>query len=556
MRVIENNMLFTRLQDVKTALEGAEVFKKRKVGETKQIPYSFVFYTLQRFLENNTLEDELLDAVTEGSGDNGIDILYIEEDGNDITVHVFQVKYKEEKNLSKTIGENEVSSFLDKVQKIFIEADPHVPVSNGLLQKQIDRFYEISREASNVKIKLYFATNGADLNGQEKDTINRFINKHSPTIDGYHVLCDYDFYIDKSDVEIETVTLDVDNEKISNSQEMLSYIVTTSAYQIAILYEKFKDRILEKNVRKLLKGKINKQIAESLQKNPKMFWYKNNGLSIVCRRVQPKSIAGRLSFDMDNPYIVNGGQTTKTIYNLFSKIDRNNDDEVAIFHDAKILVRIYQTTDVDVINSIVLGTNSQNKITVADLKSLHPNVRKIKQYFNDNDVILVTKRDSEIKLSSRSITAEFLLQVYWAIFGGEPHKSKASKSKLVDDLYDEVYGADNTYKDLYTSYLIYEDVKKKIQLISNYEIKDHGLYSVLYAMVKIFPKLKAGYDKNISASAFEATIRVIEDVINKEKQNPLFSAHNFFKSHKSTQLIRRACEPVPSSDELNLFSYK
>ncbi len=76
------------------------------------------------------------------------------------------------------------------------------------------------------------------------------------------------------------------------------------------------DRIYEKNVRRFLgvKGKINKAISKTLQDNPERFGLYNNGVTIV---VEDFDITDDGVIQLEEPYIVNGCQTTRSIWEVF-----------------------------------------------------------------------------------------------------------------------------------------------------------------------------------------------------------------------------------------------
>ena len=75
------------------------------------------------------------------------------------------------------------------------------------------------------------------------------------------------------------------------------------------------DQIYERNVRKFLgnRRKINKGIAETLNENPEKFGLYNNGITIVVSSYERDSGDGTI-YNVNDPYIVNGCQTTKTIW--------------------------------------------------------------------------------------------------------------------------------------------------------------------------------------------------------------------------------------------------
>lgn len=97
------------------------------------------------------------------------------------------------------------------------------------------------------------------------------------------------------------------------------YLAIINGNILAALYDEYRDRLLEKNVRSFLqvKGAVNKGIRDTLRDEPEMFLAYNNGISVTAESVeivrnenQKPSI--RKIRDMQ---IVNGGQTTASIFN-------------------------------------------------------------------------------------------------------------------------------------------------------------------------------------------------------------------------------------------------
>ena len=380
MKSLENNILLNKLTSLKQQLIDLNVFEERNINpeSEKALTFSFVVYSLQRFLSNNDVND-IIDMITDGGDDCDIDICQIDtEQEGEINLNLFQAKFKNEQNLDKTIGANEVDKFLNHVRQIFIEANTENLSMNLYLKNKYTEFQDIIRNYSysDVHINLYFVTNGADINEQEKNKLKNFQSQHN-IINSYKIFNEYDFFVNdrrkvgKKEISVYGNTLPI-NFGIN------AYIANIKAYELAKLFDECGEILLDRNVRRLLKSEINKNISYSLINDPKMFWYKNNGISIVCKNVEPIKEMGEEKLILEDPYIINGGQTTKTLYNLFKGLP---EEDKQPFYEAYVMVRVYQTTDEDKTSAIIYGTNNQNKITLFDLKSGNENLKKIKGYF-------------------------------------------------------------------------------------------------------------------------------------------------------------------------------
>ena len=109
----------------------------------------------------------------------------------------------------------------------------------------------------------------------------------------------------------------------SASTEILHIGATTLPDMFAFMQDyKLKsgdlDLLYEKNVRKFLgnKRKVNKGIENTLEKSPERFGLYNNGITIVAEKLSQSGV-GELT--LVNPFIVNGCQTTRSIWSVLQR---------------------------------------------------------------------------------------------------------------------------------------------------------------------------------------------------------------------------------------------
>jgi len=142
------------------------------------------------------------------------------------------------------------------------------------------------------------------------------------------------------------------------------------------VYERYGARLLEANVRSFLSyaGKVNKGIRETLRNAPSRFMAYNNGIVIVADQVgleDLKESGAALSW-LKGMQIVNGGQTTATIY--FTKRRDPETDLSKVRIPAKIIV-LNRGTDEEseeLIASISRFANTQNAVRTSDLSANKP----------------------------------------------------------------------------------------------------------------------------------------------------------------------------------------
>ncbi len=168
----------------------------------------------------------------------------------------------------------------------------------------------------------------------------------------------------------------------STSDKYSVYLAIISGELLASLYDEFRDRLLEKNVRSFLqvKGAVNKGIRDTLRDEPDMFLAYNNGISVTAESVEIiRDENGKPSIRaIRDMQIVNGGQTTASIFNA------HHDKKIAadlskVFVQMKLSV-ITSPDDMDeIVPRISAFANTQNKVQVADFSANDPYHRRIEE---------------------------------------------------------------------------------------------------------------------------------------------------------------------------------
>ena len=149
--------------------------------------------------------------------------------------------------------------------------------------------------------------------------------------------------------------------------EYRTFLTFFSGALLANLYGEYGPRLLEKNVRSFLqaKGKINKGIRQTILKEPERFLAYNNGISATAERVDLEEASGGLRrlVRARDFQIVNGGQTTASIFHTFRK-DKANLDGLTV--QVKLTVLGDPAQVEEFVPLISQYANSQNKVTAAD----------------------------------------------------------------------------------------------------------------------------------------------------------------------------------------------
>ena len=202
------------------------------------------------------------------------------------------------------------------------------------------------------------------------------------------------------------------------------------------------DMLYEKNVRKFLgnRRKVNRGIETTLLTKPERFGLYNNGITIVVQQFerQPNNI----EYELTEPFVVNGCQTTRTIWDvLYRKLEAGGTGENPDLEAWKrsvgkgiVVIKIVKVgiRGDELLKETTKFTNSQNAVSDKDFLALESDFQKwSKSMASQYNVFLeiqrggwdsqkaYQKQNPDTKQFSESVNAFDLLKVYGAAWLGE-----------------------------------------------------------------------------------------------------------------------------------------
>lgn len=162
--------------------------------------------------------------------------------------------------------------------------------------------------------------------------------------------------------------------------ELESYLTVIPGDWLAEIYDLYGGRLLEQNVRTFLQASrgVNKGIRRTILEEPQMFFAYNNGISATAAKADFTELGGQVVLNLlENLQIVNGGQTTASIFNVMKRDKAENLDKVRV----QMKLSVVRSDLVDaIVPKISLYANSQNKVSDADFFSNHPFHRRIENF--------------------------------------------------------------------------------------------------------------------------------------------------------------------------------
>lgn len=449
-----------------------------------------------------------------GFTDEGIDAVYINED--EFEINIFNFKFREKFNQEKQQSKDEVilsSKFLSVLKtenntlsgplKIF--AKQIIDLYNSTTEWKTN-FFIISNENKELNANDKNLKDFADLFdvniecvGLDKITtimlpkhrnVSAIINLPSEAVMSYSESARSSniSYIVRMRLT-DLVRITCNDENLRKDYQLEDDEVLADVHEeIDVLFD---------NVRGLiLKSKYNKNIEDTLNREPNKFFFFNNGLTIVAENIDYHEFNSgkRIRLSLMNFQVLNGGQTLRTIHLFNQKNSQYIKDNLS---RAEILVRILKITDDTLKNKIGEYTNSQNAIKASDLKSLRKEQLELDSFLADNGVLYLRKRGDEgndlKKKYEYSIGIERLGQILWTV-QGYPEMVSNKKNEIFTNRYDDLFGDDNLISNKTVDLIKTYFKIKKVYSSTQYDVSDQKCMYILY--VSYFTK-KDNYQEMI-----------------------------------------------------------
>lgn len=543
----------TSLNKFETYLkQNKEFVKKRRpdLDDDKCCSYAVAMTVLREYYSIDMRT--AFDSITDGSNDCKIDAFFYDEAKRPTTLVLIQAKHKRQPGDTSTFTADEIKLTIENAKKLIQGRDLDNPSEE--LQDKIDNFRDMLKSQGNlgINIVLFFATNGIIYDEHKKLEIIQQVAEE-------HIICKF---VDATDFGYEVPSLDgklVINLKSNSPTEdetdkiflKKGFVCSTTIKDLLEFYkESGKQALLNSNVRfKLLKSPINNQIRETFTNSPTKFCFLNNGIYIVCTDWQLDHDGnGRSIIKFQKPNIINGGQTIATLFDVVEKGGMEPD----CIEKAKILIRVYKTDNEQELLEIATATNSQNPIDIVDLKSNDMYQEQVKRFFEKRGIGLLVKEGEDTLYYDDTINNETLLQIYAALYKGEPALAKVSKKSIFKRYFPIVFNAESIENGVNEQLFRAYELNKKLYEQKDIEDKEqqkiiaHAWYALLYVMGRIQSSLLIPRSNlnTLFQDAFDKSFSLIKELV-EERNRELgaqFSYNNLFKSSEVKSFLDKKIE--------------
>lgn len=294
------------------------------------------------------------------------------------TIDLFITVYKGTEEISKITqsdiitAQKRISNFFKKcINKNYVN---DIEESSEIFQLAYTLAELQKTDTNGTRVTAFILTDG-EYNGEfpKSEIIDEFKILYRIVDIGYFFKIS-----EESRVPIEVNFEDFEGEKYkipcltanTHSNKYETYIAIMPGGCISKLYDRFGARLLEQNVRSFLQfnGKINRGIRDTIRNESEMFLAFNNGIAATADHIELDS-TGHFISKISNLQIVNGGQTTATIYNS----EKNEKADISrIYVQVKFSVIKNPEDFSEIVSRISKYANTQNKINDADFSANNP----------------------------------------------------------------------------------------------------------------------------------------------------------------------------------------
>jgi AIPR protein len=323
--------------------------------------------------------EEAAGCVTDGTGDNGIDAVFVDLTRGRLCL----VQSKWSSSGTGSIGVGEMGAFITGFKDLTDGTFSRFNSKFGKFKSDIELALE-----SEIKFEMIVVTSGtAILSSDVQYLIDKLLAEVN---DGEEMLSVVSWGLDelRSRIATESNSAQVDllGVTIENygqiSEPYLAYYGLVDGLALKQWHDTYGDALFDKNIRKALgPGTIvNSSLISTVSKEPEKFWYYNNGVTILCENLKrrPKGASTRNfgEFDLKGASIVNGAQTVASISSALNGVE---DDAPT----PKVWVRVISLEGCPegFAGNVTRATNTQNSVENRDFASLDDEQDRLRMDF-------------------------------------------------------------------------------------------------------------------------------------------------------------------------------
>lgn len=350
--------------------------------------------------------DSAAKTITDGYHDMGIDAVY--NDTSQKKLILVQSKWRKDGNGS--VSQEEANTFISGIKRI-INLD-----FDGCNAKLAAKQQEITSAIRDMdyQIEMIFCHTGSqsidtyalrpinELLGQvnEDDTTELLVFVESKLQDIYDYLANGQ---NGDNIVLDDVLI---NNWGTIDAPYKAYYGTIPVAAIGEWFKQYGNRLFAKNIR-YYKGstEVNQGIKEVLKNEPDKFFYYNNGIKVLCKKITKKAAYSTDRntglFVLEGVSLVNGAQTTGTIGAVYA-------ESPELLSSACVYIQMIDLGEAseEQAAQITKLSNTQNRIEGKDFASLDPNQERLRMELSFGGIQYLYKAGAKIDSPERQISLD------------------------------------------------------------------------------------------------------------------------------------------------------
>lgn len=424
--------------------------RKKMKFPSEDIGEVFEFFSIEQMLKDYELpQDKLHSGWIDGNGDGGIDGAYVFVNGNlysgekdfiwprispEICIEIISCKHH------NTFEKSTIDAMFPSLQELFdLSLSNTQGCYNDLfhkVRKNITFAYQqLARYNPTIKIHISYASRGdtANISLEVESRKNHLVDSLRDIFNSSEIIFNFhgasELMHKYRSVNISSLSLSF-AEQLSHDENNYVIITKLSDYYSFISDDdgNLRRYLFESNVRDFLGyNAVNSDIEETLNnENAPNFWWLNNGITILGTGAYTQ---GKRLY-IENVQIVNGLQTTETIYRHFKSGSTTSEDK-------NILIKIITTECEETRKAIIKATNNQSNIAQHSLHAtdkIQHDIEDILQQYNFYYVRREHYYKNEGKPSSRFIEPLYIASGILSLVLKRPAHASGLKNKFMKNV--------------------------------------------------------------------------------------------------------------------------
>lgn len=461
-------------------------------------------------------------CITDGFNDLGIDCVYKDKEQKKLIL----VQSKWRKSATGGITQEEMYTLSQGASRA---VDMDLAGANAKLQAKTGDI-ESSIKDFSYTVEVVFCHTGSQRCQSYsmrpmKDFLDRFSDQSGETVSFKELTLNdiYDF-LSKGQCGPDIV---IENVEITNwgvvDAPFKAYYGIMSAATIGQWHAEHGNKLFNKNIR-FYKGdtEVNRGMCDVLNADPESFFYYNNGVKLLCKKITRK-IAGGISnkvgmFRLDGVSLVNGAQTSGSIGRMYEQNPK-------AVEKALVLIQMIELGDGGEAKAtqITRLTNTQNRIEGRDFVALDPQQERIREDLRFDNIEYLYKSGAVVVDAAKQIGLDDAI-VAQACASSDPsyvYMAKQRVGALTEDIekapYKALFNGATKSRELVNNVRvmrIVDDYIQRCQKQEDVERKNcliHGNRVILHWVLHAVKKRNSTYESQIIDNNIE-TKRLVDSL--------------------------------------------